>query len=106
MDLAGYLQFVAALALVLGLIGALAWLVRRSGIAGTLLPTAARKAQGRRLGIVEVLPLDPRRRLVLVRCDAREHLLLVTQGPGPDLVIAAGADAPPADFAATLEQAR
>ena len=31
---------------------------------------------GRRLAVQEVLPLDPKRRLVLVRCDGRELLLL------------------------------
>lgn len=118
MDLAGYFQFVAALALVLGLIGALAWLVRRSGVAGSLMPSAARKGEGRRLGVVEVLPLDPRRKLVLVRCDGREHLLLLNQGPAPDLLIAGtvpdsgpdgtrpAGDVATSTFAATLEQTR
>jgi flagellar protein FliO/FliZ len=36
---------------------------------------------GRRLAVQEVLPLDPKRRLVLVRCDGRE-LLLLTGGTG------------------------
>jgi flagellar protein FliO/FliZ len=35
----------------------------------------------RRIAIQEVLPLDPKRRLVLVRCDGRD-LLLLTGGPG------------------------
>ncbi len=30
----------------------------------------------RRLGVVETLALDPRRRLYIVRCDGRELLLL------------------------------
>jgi len=30
----------------------------------------------RRLAVQEVLPLDPKRRLVLVRCDGRDLLLL------------------------------
>jgi hypothetical protein len=29
--------------------------------------------------------IDPRRRLVIVRCDGREHLLLL--GPGGDVVV-------------------
>jgi flagellar protein FliO/FliZ len=37
--------------------------------------------RGRRLAVQEVLPLDPKRRLVLVRCDGRE-LLLLTGGTG------------------------
>ena len=35
----------------------------------------------RRLAVREVLPLDPKRRLVLVRCDDRD-LLLLTGGAG------------------------
>jgi flagellar protein FliO/FliZ len=31
----------------------------------------------RRLAVQEVLPLDPKRRLVLVRCDGRDLLLLM-----------------------------
>jgi flagellar protein FliO/FliZ len=43
---------------------------------------AAKPGGGRRrLAIQEILPLDPKRRLVLIRCDGRE-LLLVTGGAG------------------------
>jgi flagellar protein FliO/FliZ len=50
----------------------------------------ARLARGgdRRLSVVEITPIDARRRLVLVRRDDREHLLLL--GIGQDLVIEAG----------------
>jgi flagellar protein FliO/FliZ len=40
---------------------------------------------GRRLAVLEATAIDPRRRLVLVRCDGREVLLLV--GPGNDTVV-------------------
>ena len=42
--------------------------------------TGATKLAGRRprrLSVQEVLPLDPKRRLVLVRCDGRDLLLLM-----------------------------
>ncbi|MBK1661981.1 hypothetical protein CKO45_27700 [Paracraurococcus ruber] len=42
-------------------------------------------APGRRLAVAEALALDPRRRLLLVRCDDRELLLLT--GGGQDAVI-------------------
>jgi flagellar protein FliO/FliZ len=42
---------------------------------------------GKRLALVETLPLDPRRRLILVRCDGRDHLLLLS--PHGDRAIAA-----------------
>ncbi len=48
---------------------------------------------GDRIALVQVLALDPRRRLHLVRCDGR-HVLLLTGG-GQDLVVG-WADRPPA----------
>jgi flagellar protein FliO/FliZ len=74
MSASGYISYVLALVLVLGLIAGLAWLVRRFGLAGPLATPAGRT---RRLQLVEVLTLDARRRLVLVRRDETEHLLLL-----------------------------
>ncbi|UPT61630.1 MAG: flagellar biosynthetic protein FliO [Hyphomonadaceae bacterium JAD_PAG50586_4] len=66
---------IATLALILGV----AYGARRLGM---LQPTA----QGpRRLKISESLMIDPRRRLVIVRCDGREHVLLLS--PAGDLVV-------------------
>jgi len=66
-----YLHAALALVAVLGLLliagGATAWLRPR------LLNAGAHP----RLRIVEQRQLDPRRRLVLVRCDDIEHLLVV-----------------------------
>lgn len=76
-------RVVAALVLVLGLIGIAALVARRVGFAGA---SGLRAGKARRLGIVETIALDPKRRLVLVRCDDREHLLLL--GPNADLVVA------------------
>jgi flagellar protein FliO/FliZ len=43
-------------------------------------------AQGpKRMRVTETLMLDPRRRMVIVRVDDREHVLLL--GPGGDVVI-------------------
>ena len=68
-----YLRFVAALAFVLGLIVLLAWLARRYRLGG------ATARADRRLAVLEVLPVDPRRKVVLIRCDEREFLLLLGQ---------------------------
>ncbi|MBM3570628.1 MAG: hypothetical protein FJX46_17950 [Alphaproteobacteria bacterium] len=73
----------AALFFVVGLIGFLAWAAQRFGLGG-MMPTK----RGRRLGVVETLSLDARRRLVLVRRDEVEHLLLI--GPGGDRPIETG----------------
>lgn len=88
MDLSTYLQFALALAFVLGLIGLLALLLRRLGFGG---PALSRGRQ-RRLSVVEVAAIDAKRRLVLVRRDDTEHLILL--GPSDDLVVERGIPAP------------
>ncbi|MBL6954483.1 MAG: flagellar biosynthetic protein FliO [Alphaproteobacteria bacterium] len=74
MEWANYVRFVLALLVVLGLIGGFAWLARRWGMGGV--QTGKRGPSGR-LEVVEVLSVDPRRRLVLIRRDDREHLILL-----------------------------
>jgi flagellar protein FliO/FliZ len=73
MDLALYGQFALALAAVLALIGVLAFAARWLGFAPRVTALRGR----RRLAIVEVIALDAKHRLVLVRRDAVEHLLLL-----------------------------
>ena len=73
------LRFALALLLVLGLIALAAWALRRFGPGG-LGVSLGRGDRTRRLSVVESLPLDPRHRLVLVRRDDREHLLLLGAG--------------------------
>ncbi len=86
MEFGGSLKFLLALVFVLGLIGLLATLARRMGLG---FPTAAlKKIKNRRLSVVEVTPVDGRRRLVLVRRDDTEHLILL--GPSSELVIERG----------------
>jgi len=78
---------VLALLIVLGLIGGLAWFLRRAGG----LPGLARRAgQGgaRRLAIEESRAIDTRHRLVLVSRDGTEHLLLL--GPSGTTLVESG----------------
>lgn len=69
-----YVYAALMLGLVLGFILVAGWLVRRFG--GGALMRLPGRAQ-RRLGVVEAMALDPRRRLVLIRRDGVEHLLLL-----------------------------
>lgn len=84
MEFETYLRFLAALVFVLAMIGLLAWLARRFGVGGKISASPGR----RRLGIVEVSQLDGKRRLILVRRDRVEHLLLL--GAGSEIVIETG----------------
>jgi flagellar protein FliO/FliZ len=77
MDLAEIARMLAALAFTLGLGGLTLVAVRRFAPMALLkLKTPAE----RRLAVVESLVLDPHRRLLLIRCDEEEHLLLLGEG--------------------------
>lgn len=86
-----YFRFLLALAVVLALIGLLAWAARRFGLAGRLAPGVGK---GRRLSVVEVAPLDARRKLVLLRRDGHEYLVLL--GAQQDLLLESRITAPQA----------
>ncbi len=98
MDLGEYFRFFLALGFVLVLIAGLAALVRRSGFGERLAATPSSTGE-RRLSLVEVRPLDAKRKLVLVRRDDREHLVLL--GATSDLLIETDIPAPPAKAAKT-----
>ncbi|WP_443749725.1 FliO/MopB family protein [Asticcacaulis solisilvae] len=72
------LKAVFALAFVLGLILALAYVLKR--YAPQLMAKMSAKRGLRRLEVVETLVLDPARRLVLVRLDDEERLILLGEG--------------------------
>lgn len=72
------LRAVLGLAITLGLIGLAAWATRR--YAPQLMARLQAHRGERRMQVVETLVLDPARRLVLVRVDADERLLLLGEG--------------------------
>jgi flagellar protein FliO/FliZ len=99
------LRFLFAFIVVLGLIGLTAWLVRRFG-ATHLGATAARGRQPR-LAVIDAAAVDGRRRLVLIRRDNVEHLLMIG-GPTdvviePNIVRAAAARDVPARLPAAAD---
>jgi flagellar protein FliO/FliZ len=90
MEFSGYLRFLLALVFVIGLIGIAAAVARRMGLG---FPSAAlKKSANRRLSVVEAAPLDGRRRMVLIRRDDTEHLILL--GPNSETVVETGIKAP------------
>jgi flagellar protein FliO/FliZ len=98
MEATVYLRFVLALILVLGLIMGLAWILKRVGF-GAGGPMIRR----RRLRVVESANIDGRHRVVLVRRDDVEHLLLV--GPNTSQVVERGLPAPAAPETDDLPEA-
>ncbi len=100
-----YLQFALAFSFVLALIALAALAARRFGLGH-----APRRGGDRRLTVSETAPLDARHKLVLVRRDTVEHLMVL--GPGGAMLVETGigigrsAPQPPTTpaptFAATL----
>ena len=66
---------IAALILVLALIGLIVWALRRFGLA----PTGGMAGQDKKLKILEARMLDSRNRLVLAQWRGRQYLLSVGQ---------------------------
>lgn len=92
-----YLQFALAFAFVLALIAVMALLAQRLGLGH-----APRRGTQRRLAIAEVMALDAKHKLVLVRRDDVEHLIVL--GPGAPAVVEANV-CPAPSFATKLNEA-
>jgi len=75
MQMLDILRYVAALALVLALIGGAGLAARKWGV-----PGVTRAISDKRLEVVETLMIGPRQKLFIVRRDASEHLIF----SGPD----------------------
>lgn len=89
MDLLSALRALGALGLILGMLAGALWAVRRYDIK---LPSQwlGSRTEERRLALVERLSLDGRRSVALIRCDGREHLVVIA----PEGVVALGDGTP------------
>ncbi len=77
------LWIVISILIVLALIGVVAWLVRR--FAGNNIGAGGNRGRMPRLAVIDAAAVDGRRRLVLVRRDNVEHLIMI--GGPTDLVV-------------------
>jgi flagellar biogenesis protein FliO len=82
LELPTSVNFIIAFVVVLALIGAAAWLVRRFGV--TRLESGGRNRQPR-LAVIDSAAVDGRRKLVIIRRDNVEHLLMI--GGPTDVVV-------------------
>lgn len=74
-ELPQVVRLIIALGIVIAMMGGLAYIVRKLGLAT---PVSIKSDDKRRLEIVESLPMDARRRLAIIRCDGREHLVILS----------------------------
>jgi flagellar protein FliO/FliZ len=95
MDWDVYMRTVLALVFVLALIAAATWAAKHFAL-GNSRPGKGRRKK--RLSVIEAIPVDNRRRLVLVRRDGVEHLLLI--GGSSDIIVERGI----ADIAGAIKE--
>jgi len=76
-------RFLIAFVVVLVLIVVTAWVIRRFG--GTRLATGTSRGRQPRLAVIDLAVIDNRRRLLLIRRDNVEHLLMI--GGPSDIVV-------------------
>ena len=81
------LRAFGALGLVFGLIALGAWVLKRSGL-NFGAATMKKKGEDRLIQVIEITPLDHRRKLALIRCRDEEHLILLS--PTNETLIKAG----------------
>jgi flagellar protein FliO/FliZ len=93
MDGLTFLRFLAAFIFVLALIGGCVWAARRFGLVARMSPGIK---SGKRLKIVDILPIDARRRAILLRRDNVEHLVIL--GEKEATLVESGIPAPADDL--------
>lgn len=81
-----------AMAIVLALMGGLSFALKKLGLSAV---ANIQNNGKKRLKIIESLPLDARRRLVIVRRDDREHLVIL--GATGETVVETDIPCPPED---------
>ncbi|WP_085904348.1 FliO/MopB family protein [Kiloniella majae] len=82
MDYGNYFQFFLSLIFIIGLIFAFSLIAKKLGLGNGPAITGNKQ---KRLKIKEVRPLDAKRKVVIVQCDNKEHIILV--GGTNDLLI-------------------
>ncbi len=68
------IRLIIALFIVFLLMGGLAFILKKLGLATN---STIKSGEKKRLKIVETIPLDARRRLTILKCDDKEHLVIL-----------------------------
>lgn len=92
----GWVRLLIAFTTVIGLIAALGFVLKYISMRGlnfSSLSLTGVTPRPRRIQVMESLMIDAQRKCVILRCDDREHLLLL--GPTQDIVVATNLSVPP-----------
>jgi len=85
------LRIVFGFIAVLGMIGACAYVARKAGLSNM----TSLSGKKRRLAVSEMISLDARRRLAIIRCDDTEHLVIL--GATGETLVARGMSCSPVE---------
>ncbi len=96
-ELSQIARLLIALVTVITLMGGIAFVLKKLGLAT---PQSIKSNNKRRLKIIESLPLDARKRLMIIECDGREHLII--SGVSADTIIEK--NIPPVDGSKVSDQ--
>lgn len=99
-ELPQFFRLIIAFGIVLGLMGGLAFLLKKLGLAER---NPGLRNGKHRLRIVESLHLDARRRLMLLECDDKQHLVIL--GINGETLIDSDISAPPVDESIKADEA-
>jgi flagellar protein FliO/FliZ len=73
-DLPDFVRMLVALVIVIAMMGGLALLLKKTGLSGA----QPEQASAKRLRVLEKMPLDARRQLVLLQRDDVQHLVILS----------------------------
>lgn len=90
-DFTQLITFIAIFILVIAMIGIGAWLLKSLLSGGSAAASGILRSREKRLGVVEAASVDGRRKLILIKRDNKEHLIM-TGGP-VDVLIETGIEA-------------
>lgn len=84
-DIMTFATFILSLLLVIGMMYGAVYLLKKFGIGTGPATLSGFDKQKRKLELLEILPIDTKRRLVRVKAGDKEHLILTS--PSNDLLI-------------------
>lgn len=85
MDTINFWQFGLSFLVVIGLMLGMAWIAKKMHFGKSVLPSGTLSGNGRKLRLLEMLPIDRQRRIIRFQSYDTEFLLLL--GPQGDTVL-------------------
>lgn len=105
MDSIDVAKYFLSLVLVLSLMAGVWLVLKKAGMGGA---PFLKSAPRRRLSVVEILTLDPKRKAVILRCDDQEHLVILGQTSetvvGSKMIQSGSIDLSSTDTSPTIEE--